>query len=106
MPIPLMHQPAILKVITGHDGYGAPITTNTNIVCRFKIRAQTVRTLEGDTIVSHAFVSLKEAVKPTDILNYHGSDLPYFQNKDFPILGLMKTIPDLSGQIKWYQVVI
>lgn len=107
MPIPLMHQAAILKAITGHDGYGAPITTSTNIVCRFLIRAQNVRTLEGDTIESHAFVSLKEIVKPGDIINYQGAELPYFYNKDYPILGTVKAVTDLSGtKIKWMQVVI
>ena len=106
MPLKPMHQAAILKVVTGHDGYGKPITTNTNILCRFSIRAQTVRTLEGDTISSHAFVSLEQACKPTDLINYQGADLPYFYNKDFPILGTVRTPQDIAGKIMWYEVVI
>jgi len=101
-----MNQTALLKVLTGRDGFGKPTYSSTSVQCRFIPGSGIKRTKEGDEIKYRAKVFLTNAVKPGDVINYQGLDIPEFYNADLPVLDGVHGVPDISGAIQWYSALL
>jgi hypothetical protein len=108
MSLKPFRQSAIIKVITGRDGYGKPTTTSTTVSCRFIAEEGIKRTKEGDEIRYQAKVSLPNTVspKPGDLINCQDTTLAAFYNRDIPILSYVRAVPDLVGGVKWWEVLL
>ena len=98
MSLKPMNKPAIWKHVVRYDIYGKPVFVNREIRCNYTSRAQAVRTLEGDTINSRAFIALKERVLPGDVVKIDGIN--------HSVQGTVKSINDLAGNVLWYEVVV
>ena len=92
-----LNQTATLKITTGYDGYGDPITVEKSIPVRWEGKRRLVRDSQGREVISEARFFCLEKVKPDDIAEYNGHEWPVIT---------VSEIVDLDGNISHYEVAV
>ena len=90
-----MPHTATLSQSGGINDYGEPITTDTDISCRFEPNNQLISDASGREIMSQAMVFTETEVKLQDSLT--------FESQKFPVKRVDKMY-ELSGAFSHYEV--
>ena len=92
-----LNQTATLKITTGYDGYGDPITEERAIPVRWEGKRRLVRDSQGREVISEARFFCLEKVKPDDIAEYAGAEWRVIT---------VSEIVDLDGNLSHYEVAV